>query len=272
MKIALIVCYFGDMPWYFDYFLYSCKFNPTVTFYLITDNTFLEKSIPDNVIIVNKTLENINTIASQKLGFETHIDEPYKLCDFKPAYGFLFPDLVRNYDFWGHADLDIIFGNIPTFMTDELLHDYDVISIRHDWLTGCFTLYRNSQKTNTLFKCSKDYKKVLGSGKHYCFDEANFAHTQFTAGIPFNQIKSEIESMTHVVKRLDEEGYIKAYFDIHVIEGLTGKMRWINGRLFYRNTFEIILYHLIRLKKIYNPRIVQKIPSEFRISPTRIYT
>jgi hypothetical protein len=35
--------------------------------------------------------------------------------------------------------------------TDELLGEYDIISARHDYLTGCFALYRNNDMIQELF-------------------------------------------------------------------------------------------------------------------------
>jgi hypothetical protein len=78
--------------------------------------------------------------------------------------------------------------------------------------------------------------------------------------------------MTHLVKKLHNQKYLKAYFDFHVIEGLPGKIKWENGVLTYKNTMEAIFYHLIKLKKVYTPKkALKKIPDTFYISPTRIY-
>ena len=46
-------------------------------------------------------------------------------------------------------------------MTDELLNEYDIISARYDYLTGCFALYRNNPFMRELFKQSRDNRKVL---------------------------------------------------------------------------------------------------------------
>ncbi|MEJ7678504.1 MAG: DUF6625 family protein [Segetibacter sp.] len=128
------------------------------------------------------------------------------------------------------------------------------------------------KKINELFKKSKDYIKVFTHPQHYCFDETNFTHSEFAEGIPVENIKSEIESMTHLVKKLHKQKVINAYFDFHVIEGLPGKMKWNNGILTYKNKIEAILYHLIKLKAIYTPKkLPKKIPNTFYISPARIY-
>ena len=44
--------------------------------------------------------------------FEISLERPYKLCDFRPAFGEIFADELAGYDFWGHSDLDLIFGQI----------------------------------------------------------------------------------------------------------------------------------------------------------------
>jgi len=271
-RIALITCYYGAFPWYFEYFIHSCKYNPDVDFFVVTGNDY-KKILPGNVEIVNKSLNELSQLATLKLRFAVDIKYGYKLCDFKPAYGFIFSDLTDRYDFWGYCDIDIIFGNIRNFMTDEILDNYDLISVRPDWIPGCFLLFKNSLKMNTLFLQSKDYKKVFTSQKHYCFDETNFAHPAFEDGNTYDEIKTEIESMMHVVKRLEAQNYIKPYFDLHIIEGgNSGRLKWENGNLYYKNRFEVLLYHLIAFKKHYIPkREIRQITTSFTISPTKIY-
>lgn len=271
-NIAIIICYFGKLPWYFHYFVHSCIYNPSVDFFIITDDVAWCKPLPKNIIIVYKTINEINKIATQKLGFVTQINNTRKLCDFKPTYGFLFSDLIQDYDFWGHGDIDVIFGDIRNFITDELLEKYELINIRHDFLAGYFLLFKNSEKMNTLFMNSRDYQKVLSSDVHYCFDETNFQYEEFSDMLSLPKREQEVESMMHVVKRLEDKGYIKTHFDHYVIDGVPGKLKWKKGKLYYRNTYEVLLYHLIMFKNIYKPKRVGNIPDVFHISPTRIYT
>lgn len=259
------------MPWYFDYFLHSCRYNPTIDFFIVTDDTAYSKSVPQNVNIIHATLNEINAKATQMLGFTSNITRGYKLCDFKPTYGILFSNILKGYDYWGHGDIDVIFGDIRSFITTELLTTYDLISVRHDFLTGQFLLFRNTEKINNLFTLSKDYKKILSDEKHYCFDETNFQWQSFTDGKPYQEIKSEIESMTHLVKKLETEKYLSVYYDFIIIEGLPGKLTWDCGRLFYRNKYEILLYHLVLFKNIFIPKKdIKNIPNKFSITPSRI--
>jgi hypothetical protein len=153
------------------------------------------------------------------------------------------------------------------------LDEFDFINPRHDYTTGCFYLVRNSSSLNNIFKRSRDYEKVLSANKHYCFDECNFAHSLLREGKSILEIETEIESFTHVIREAEYKSEIKTYFDFILIEGTPGKIRFDNGKIVYKNTFEAILYHLIGLKQIYTPKSIPDIiPSSYYISPTRIYT
>jgi len=273
MRLAILTCYFGRLPWYFRYFFYSCGYNQTVDFYIITDDRSFEGQPPANVHFVFMSLDELREQASLQLGLAVRIDNAYKLCDLKPAYGIIFRDLVAGYSFWGHGDIDMIYGNIRSFITDELLQGYDLISVRHDWLTGCFLLFRNSEKVNRLFMHSKDYQRVFTDPRHFCFDETNFQHDAFHEGKRYREIPSEVESMMHVVQRLAEEGSLRAHFDQYIIEGRPGRLTWSKGTLSYKREFECLLYHLIKLKEVYRPvRMPRQMPETFFISPTRIYS
>jgi len=270
--IAILTCWYGPYPWYFPYFIHSCSFNPTVDFFIITNNKESILNKPKNVKIIHKTLEEIKTAAFEKLGFMINIDYPYKLCDFKPAYGFLFSEIINGYAHWGQGDLDIIFGNIRGFITNEMLTDYDFISSRHDYTTGCFALYRNNEKMNSFFMRSKDYQLVFSSPKFYSFSECNFLWDYLTAGKSIFELKSEIESFTHLVKAAQQTNEIKAHFDFILMEGKTGRVVFNNGKIIYKEQFEAVLFHLFWLKKVYSPKYVSTtIPDKYYISPTRIY-
>ena len=272
-RIVFIITYIGKYPWHFPYFLHSCRYNPTVDFLLFTDNNDPNLDLPANVKIIPYSLNAFKADAAKVLGFEVAVESGYKLCDFKPAYGTIFSDYIKDYDFWGYCDVDVIFGNIRAFMTDELLNEYDIISARHDYLTGCFALYRNTQAMRELFKQSKDYRKVFTDPRNFYFDETNFAFEAFEQGLHYSQIHTEVESMTHVVRRLQEENKLKAYFEFQIVEGFAGNMLWKQGTLIYRKQFEAMLYHLVRFKRKYSEPLdlYRKIPDKFHIGREKLY-
>jgi hypothetical protein len=169
-RICLICPYFGKFPNYIDLVFRSCKMNPSIDWLLFTDCSN-HGSIPDNVKIVRMSFDDFRDLVQKKFDFEVVIPDSYKLCDFKPTYGMVFEDILKPYGFWGHCDLDIIYGNIRRFCTDEILLKYNKIFTR-----GHLTIYRNTPKVNRYFMLpgeNYDYKDVFSNLKNLCFDEMN---------------------------------------------------------------------------------------------------
>jgi len=269
--IGLLTCWFGLYPWYFPYYLHSCSYNPSIDFIIITDNDEIIPHKPQNVKIVRKSLEEVKLCASEKMGFTVSMDYPYKLCEFKPAYGFLFPEITAGYDFWGYSDIDVIFGNVREFITDEMLNKYDFISLRHDYTTGCFALYRNDKRMNAFFMRSKDYKYVFSDPSYHNFDECGFGFAGLHLGKSIFEVETRIESLTHIIKAADKNNEINAHFDFILMEGTAGRLAFDNGRIIYKKELEAVLYHLVTFKKgCIVPRRLGNIPSYYTISPTRI--
>jgi hypothetical protein len=271
-NIVLLICWKGTWPWYFRFFVHSVKYNPTIDFIIFTDE-LIEIELPKNIKIIKYNLDSIGLIASKKLGFIVSLPNAYKLCDFKPTYGYIFNEHIKGYDFWGHCDIDLIFGDIRKFMNNKLLSEYEVISSRHDYVAGTFTLFKNNEKINSLFKFSKDYKMVLANEEHYCFDECNFLFKPLEQGYSILELPSAIESMTHVVMKLKSERKIKAFFDFMIFEGNMGNLIWNHGKVIYKRTYEGLYYNLIRFKKnIKNEPTFESIPDTFYITNNEILT
>ncbi len=171
-KIVLIIPYFGKFPNYFQLWLDSCSYNKDYSFYIYTDIQSELYEIPSNVRFIKSSLELISKRASNVLNKNVIIDKSYKLCDFRPLYGLIFSDDIREFDFWGHCDIDLIFGNISYFLNDEIFDKFDKI------LTcGHFSLYRNSSKLTNIFlnNVVPNYMEVFTSDKNQLFDEGLFS-------------------------------------------------------------------------------------------------
>ena len=265
-SIVLINVFFGKFPWYFNLFLKSCGTNPTVNFLIFTDQE-KPQNCPNNIEFIPFSLGKFNELASEKLNLKINIKYAYKLCDFKPAYGVIFSDYLLGYEYWGILDIDIIFGRIREFITDEMLSNYEVISVRNDYPTGSFMIFENSEKINYLFKKSKDYQKIFTSDRHYCFDECNFAHQYLEEGGDIFDIETEIDSIHHILMREIKENNLNVHFDFLIIEGLPGKLFWNNGLLSFKNEFEVLYYHLILYKanQYTLKRNWKEIPNQFYI-------
>jgi hypothetical protein len=169
-KMAVIIPYFGSWPEWFPYFLRTCMHNPSVDWYFPNDCP--EPTVSgENLHFLPWSLNRFNEVASRKLDLEINVRFPYKICDMKPAYGEIFSELLEGYDFWGYGDLDLIYGNLQDFLTDEDLDRYDVFSNHPDFITGHFCLLRNTPEIRTLFKAGGAWRSVFSGQKYYGFDE-----------------------------------------------------------------------------------------------------
>jgi len=125
---------------------------------------------PSNVHKIKMTFDEAKKLFQSKFDFPINISNPGKLHDFKPAFGYIFADYLKGYDFWGQTDYDVIYGNLNDFITDKLLDTYDKVFTK-----GHFALYRNSDEMNLLFREKVNgvelHKIVMQSSKNMNFDE-----------------------------------------------------------------------------------------------------
>lgn len=169
-RIVYIVPYFGKMRKDFNIWLKSCEYNETIDFLVFTDD-HEEYNYPTNVRVEYISLGQMKEYIQNNLGFEIALERPYKFCDLKPAYGDIFREYIKGYDFWGHCDTDMIWGDIRKFITDDVLGKYEKIGF-----LGHSTLYKNTKEINQRYKISIEgydvnYKKVFTTEQGYHFDE-----------------------------------------------------------------------------------------------------
>jgi hypothetical protein len=175
-SIAIVATYFGHTaPFWLPAFLVSCRANPDVQWVLYTD--FDVASPPPNVAIKPLQVTDFNQRASDALHAPIDISRSVrKACDLKPAYGVIFEDDLRRFDFWANSDIDIVWGDIRRFVTDEVLQRYDVVSSRQHRLSGHFTLYRNTLPTTRLFELIPDVTTHMGTSRYMYLDETHLTH------------------------------------------------------------------------------------------------
>lgn len=169
-KIGIIIPYFGKWPAWMEYFLISCIKNPEIDWFFPNDCDELPFSA-DNLNHIPYSLSDFNRDASAVLNLEINIRHPYKICDFKPAYGLIFHELIKDYQFWGYGDLDLVYGDIRSFYTDSLLERADVFSNHPDFVAGHLCLLRNNEAILNLFRVSDGYKNAFTEEKYTGFDE-----------------------------------------------------------------------------------------------------
>ena len=165
MKVALIVPYFGTLPNYFQTFLVSCGENPAFDWIIFTDDE-TSYTYPANVHRYQMTFAQCKSLIASCFDFKISLRKPQKLCDYKCAYGYIFKEYLADYDWWGHCDLDQIFGDLGAFITPEMLNTYDKIGS-----LGHFTLYHNTPENNRVFMNTDRYRQVFSTERGCAFDE-----------------------------------------------------------------------------------------------------
>lgn len=153
MKITLIIPYFGKMPTLFPLWMNSVSYNSDIYFLIFTDiiNNQIEHvfNVPSNVKIIQCQFDEFQHLIVNKMAqnnIRCNLNDPYKLCDYKPTYGYVFSSYLKDCDYWGYCDMDLVFGKIFPFIQEGVNNKYDKI-YRH----GHLTLIRNTLVENTLF-------------------------------------------------------------------------------------------------------------------------
>jgi hypothetical protein len=169
-SICVVVPYFGRLPAMFPLWLASCSRNPDVTWLLLTDDR-TPYAYPPNVRVEYMTFAAMRKIFAERLQLPILLENGWDFCRFRPAFGHVLADRFAGFRWWGYCDLDVIFGTLRTFLTDEVLDAHDKIL----WL-GHLSLYRNEPAINAAYRGESTdgeilYERAFVKGNVSCFDE-----------------------------------------------------------------------------------------------------
>lgn len=225
-SVCLVVCYFGAPPRWINHYLLSCAYNPSIDFLIFTDQDNFPAT-PRNVHVERLDAPAFNSLATSKLGFQVNLSRPYKLCDFKPTYGHLFEDRLAGWDYWGYADVDVIYGDIRRFLSSARFNRFDIFSARKEFLAGHFSLFRNTSRMRTLYQQSADYRRTLQSPETLSFDECGMQWGRRLQGKPLTDAAS-CDSMMHVITRMARNNKISPCYAAEAFEWphLAAKSHW----------------------------------------------
>lgn len=90
---------------------------------------------------------------------------------------------IEEFDFWGHCDCDLIFGDLAHFITDDMLSKYSKL-----FTLGHLTIYKNESTVNTFYKTQNEinYKKIYTNSTSFAFDEwSGVSKIWKNSGLPF---------------------------------------------------------------------------------------
>ena len=167
-RIVIIFPYFGPLPAQFNMWYASALRNPSIDFMFFTD-TDVEPS--QNIIVHKMKFSDFQEKVERAFDFPITLDRPYKLCEYKQAYGYILQEYIKEYDFWGYGDLDLVYGDIRHFITEDVLRKKFILG----W--GHLTLLKNEEDTNTYFMKQEpgyqNYKDAFTTNTITFFDEFN---------------------------------------------------------------------------------------------------
>lgn len=175
MKIRIISPYFlgkgKSLPVHFQLYLNSCEKNPKFEWLIFTNARMDSYHIPTNVTVIHQEFDTFRKFVQSRFDFKISLEDPYKLCDYKVLYGYIFVEYLDGYDFWGYADsTDLIWGKLSNYITEDILEKYDRI-----YTKGHLTLYRNRQPyTECFLHYQKDgitYRDSIQSAGFWATDE-----------------------------------------------------------------------------------------------------
>lgn len=171
-KIILLVVYYGKWPEWVNLFIETCKWNPTIDWLIISDCAEPENKCK-NVKYMHVAIEELNKLVSRKLGINFQLKNPYKLCDLKLAYGDIFEDYICGYDYFGWSDIDVFYGNIRKFLTEDLL-EYDLISFGELVLSNYFLVLKNSVEMRRAYLQIEGWDEKMMLESYAALDDVEF--------------------------------------------------------------------------------------------------
>lgn len=275
-KCCFIIPYFGVLPNYFSVFLKTCEKNQDFEWLIFTDCKIYNE-IPSNVKIIKQSFDEFKMLAEKKLNINIEIKDFHKLCDFKPAYGLIYEDYIKDYKSWGHCDIDIVLGNLNKFITDELIEKYDKI-----FCLGHMILYKNTYENNRVFMKKYNgvelYKKVFSNSKTFIFDETFGGRNNVNSIFEAYGKKIYTKDLSFNAKIFPTK-FVRTKFDFLKYDFIDEKYKksiyiWNNGD-FYRLYFEgkelrkeeFIYFHFQQRKMKINDKVLES--NYFKIIPNK---
>lgn len=177
-KVAQIIPYFGKWPEWIELYMYSCGHNPMVDFIFYTDCP-LPKHLYENTKFHQCSFGEYRELVGNRLGIDYNIKSAYKLTDLKPFLGVIHEEELKDYDFWGFGDIDLIYGDLSMLVNEKNLAKYDLLTTHNYHIAGHFTLCRNNDHYRNLCFKIKNWRQGLVENVHHGYDEAEWSNLAY---------------------------------------------------------------------------------------------
>ena len=160
----MICPYFGDMPEWISNF-----------------------KLPEGYeMILDLHLEGFKGRVKEKLGIDyPGLPGTGKVWDYRGSLGYLYEEEIKGYDYWGHCDFDVVFGDMNKWLPDKLLCNFDVFSGHDTYVNGCFSLYKNTKEVRELFFECKNWRPNLMADRSTGWIEEEYSRTLEQSGLKY---------------------------------------------------------------------------------------
>lgn len=225
--VCIICVYFGPFPACFKKWEESCGWNSDIDFLIVTDQSY--SSSFKNIKVLNKSLNELKKSIENIVAYQVALNRPYKLCDFKPIYGSLFREYLEGYDYWGHCDMDMVFGDLRSFFREKELSKYQrFLDLGH------LSLYKNDEYMNCAYQLPVENclsaKDAFTSEESCAFDEVGMRNVCLQNGISLfdERIFADISALYRRFRlALNDKNYkLQAFY---VEDGKVFRAYWCDG-------------------------------------------
>jgi hypothetical protein len=241
---CIIIDYFGKLTEHFKFFLKSCEYNPTFNWLIHTDDKY-EGDVPPNVRIEHISWEDYIEHVRTTLYINFRPAVPYKICDLKPALGYLWSNQICEYQYWGFGDLDVAYGDLSTYFDEAVIDENLSLVSVHSWsASGPLCFIRNTKELRSLFKMVDGWQKHFETPDCVRFDEDIFLRGIHPNDPKLSDLKCKLEDkcITPLTKGLwsDQTEYV--HDDMFF---------WYEGSIssLYNPTKEFIMIHFMNYEK-----------------------
>lgn len=265
LKKVFLQTQFGTPHEWTEQYIHQFKRLQPYGWYLkvFTPNTDEPVIVHENVEIIQMSIEQFDQLMAQRCGIEpagNHLDEkgrPAKfVSDYYPAYGHIFADYIKGFDYWFHSNWDMVYGRLDHFLPDSVLQQCDIWSDDYETINGIFCGYRNNEYVSNLFRQVPEWQRMFREHELFGFDEIHFTmavrqlsqENKVQFGFPaYYGFHSYDRLIQHVPKpnlKLLEDGALIEMFQDPLHQVMPD--HFLMQRGFGR---EIMSYHFIRTKR-----------------------
>ena len=232
-KAGLLHLQLGPWPRWTNFLLQSAAANGRAVNYYFLGSSKLNTERCANCVWLPLSYEWLSARVEARLGVRMASKELFsarKLCDLKPMWPSLLPELAQRHEWIGYADLDVLFGNLAAEVgrldaEDDLLVPQNFYP--QPLANGNMLLMRSVPRILEAFRHSSEWRTMLASPAYAVFDEWGHAAS---GGGAVTMVKVWLDMLLsgRLVARPTVRYFVQ---DVIVQQGHSFPNLWTRGRL-----------------------------------------